>query len=332
MYNLSLPKKFINELTHAQHAYSVIFIYGLSLSVNGSVTLSISDLAQKFNLLQTDIINAWQYWQAKMFIHLTFNKNNITITFISDSNHTDDDELQSTDHNKNTPSVLYYNKPTYSPKELEIYKSSYTNIDHIFKVAEKTIGHLLKNDELSTIYSFYDWLRLPIDVIEVLITYCGENGHRNINYIEKVAIDWAKNNIDTTEKAKEYISSFNKNYKEVLKALGQSRRNITPTEIKYIDTWINEYSHNLDAILEACDKTIMNLGKPDFRYTNKILETWCKEGIFTLEDIQSKEAKYKVKTSPKKVGKFSNFTQGLTDYQQLESVDIKLIKDALKGT
>lgn len=336
MKNITLPQKFINEMPTTKPLYSVIYIYGLSLCEDNKAFICVKTVAQHFNVLETDVVYAWQYWQAKMFVHLTFGTK-LSVEFIDNTSTiikkevVVGEEVQQVKDKK-----VFYTKPIYSPQELELYKKNHDIIDYIFTVAERLIAHPLNANELSTIYGFYDWLRLPIDVIETLITYCVENGHRNINYIEKVALDWAENEVNSLEKVDEHIKNFNKNYKEVLKAMGQANRNITPKEITYINKWINEYNQSLEIILEACDKTIISLGKPSFTYTDTILKTWYNKGIKTIEQIASSEENYKlnksssIKTIPKKSSKFSNFTPAITNYSDLEKISLSLVKNIAK--
>ena len=337
LMNINLSETFIKELTSAHSMYSVLYIHGLSCAVDNRSEISIAKTAKLFNILESDVINAWQFWQAKNFVQLTFEggAGQIFVEFLREDfcgfgpSESAKDAIQEIAATQ-TKKILFYNKPTYSPQELELYKASHSHIEHIFILAEKAMGRLLKSSELSTIYSFYDWLRLSTDVIEILLNHCAQNNQRNINYIEKVAVDWAETGINTAEKAQEHIIGFNKNYRKVLKALGQAGRDITPKEQSFVDKWLNLQHQSLELVLEACDKTMMNLGKPNFAYTDKILKAWHDSDITTIEQVISSEAQFK--TTPKtqkKTGKFSNYTQNSIDYDQLESAGLKLLKNSL---
>ena len=56
-------------------------------------------------------------------------------------------------------------------------------------------------------------------------------------------------------------------------------------ERKYIDKWLDEYAMPLPVILEACDATACQIGKPSFPYCDKIIEDWHKKGVMNLDDI-----------------------------------------------
>jgi DnaD/phage-associated family protein len=229
--------------------------------------------------------------------------------------------------------------------ELEIYKTNYQEVANLFTLAEKALGKFLTANDCSTVYGFYDWLRLPFDVIGILLNYCIDQNKKSLRYIEKIAIDWSENNIDTKELAQEHIKNFKGNYREVLKSLGQGTREATKTEIKYIDKWQKDYQLPLEIILEACDKTIMRLGKPQFSYTDKILSSWHTSGAKTLEDIQRLEALFyeekskktksvsKAKSQqPKPKSKFCNYEETTVhDYDEMERIDLEILRQSMNG-
>ena len=54
---------------------------------------------------------------------------------------------------------------------------------------------------MNTIIGFHEWLKLPLEVIELLFTYCTESNHYDLRYIEKVAIGWSNEGITTLDKS-----------------------------------------------------------------------------------------------------------------------------------
>ena len=61
---------------------------------------------------------------------------------------------------------------------------------------------------------------MSADLIEYLIEYCVENGHKSMHYIRAVALSWDSQNIRTVEEAKANTVQYHKNYYSVLKAYG----------------------------------------------------------------------------------------------------------------
>jgi len=233
-------------------------------------------------------------------------------------------------------------KPQYALEELEIYKNNNAEIKDYFAMAENMLGRMLKYDDLNTLFALYDWLRLPIEVIEILLVYCANNHHRNIRYIEKMAVDWAENGVDTPEKAEEYMHRMNKGHREFMRALGL-REGPTPAQSKFIQHWLDRLP--LEVVLDACDKTMMSIGKPKFSYLESILDRWHQAGIQTVEDVKAaeeayfknkkEEAQQKAPRQTHKRNRFVNFTQREWDYDQIEALsqlDLERVAGAGKGT
>ena len=65
-------------------------------------------------------------------------------------------------------------------------------------------------------------------------------------------------------------------------------RDFTDTERRYIDQWL-DWGFGADAIAFAYDKTVTNTRKFSPAYMNKILLSWHKKDLHTLQDIQEKD-------------------------------------------
>ena len=214
----------------------------------------------------------------------------------------------------------------------EITRFSETDdFNQLLYITQKYLVKTLSTNEVKTIISFHDWLGLPMDVIELLIEYCVGNDHKNMRYIEKVAIDWADDGINTIEKAKVRTETYNKSYFVILKAYGITDRTPTPNQIRLMDKWLNEYQLDLPVIVEACERTIAQINKAEMRYTDSILNTWHKEKVHTLSDIQRLDDNrpknnYSQKPAKQagKPNKFNNYSQRDYDYDELEKKALEL--------
>ena len=84
---------------------------------------------------------------------------------------------------------------------------------------------------------FYEDLQLSAELIEYLIEYCVENGHKSMHYIQSVALSWHKQNIKTVSEAKNNSLLYSKNFYSVLNAFGIKGRSPAASEITYIKKW-----------------------------------------------------------------------------------------------
>lgn len=202
-------------------------------------------------------------------------------------------------------------------------------------VAEQYLGKTLSSTDIDKITYFYDTLHMSAELIEYLIEYCVENGHKSMHYIQKVALSWCEQKITTVAAAKSGTVLYNKNCYSVLNAFGIKGRAPAAAETAYIRKWNEEYGFTLDIILEACNRTMNAIHQPNFEYTDSILKKWLKKEVRHLKDIEAldidfaKEKEHRKKLAVKPVSelknvkntkssKFNNFTGRSYDMDSLE--------------
>lgn len=337
---------FIEEyMPKANGTFVKVYLYGLSYCYQNEKDFSLPLIAQTLDILESDVIKAFEYWEQTGLIKKNEQENgDFHIEYITPT--IKKPEPTTIMAEKPVPNSLpqpLQVKPQYSPKEVSIYRKN-PEIDQLFKIAERYLGRMLTHQDLSTLYSLYDWLRLPVEVIEVLLEHCISNNHRSMRYIEKVAINWREEGINTVDKAKARAYIFNTEYREIMKAFGLSQRDPAPTEITYMKKWLDEYQLSLPIILEACKRTIENTGKPTFAYTDSILTHWHKNNAKSLEDIQELDEAYQQKKNlqnPNRFDKdnkaehynrpsrFVNFQQQTWDFKELERLEQEHIDQQL---
>lgn len=186
---------------------------------------------------------------------------------------------------------------------------------------------MLTASDVNAILYWYDGLGFSTDLIEYLVEYCVSKGHTSIRYIEKVALAWADEQVQTVEQAKQAGSMHSKAYFAVMKALGISGRNLVPSETSMIEKWQSEYGFTLEMITLACQRTMQAIHQPSFEYTDSILASWKKNHAISPSDVaRLDEAHQKKKKTPVVTqqnvtkNKFNNFEQRSYDYDQLEKM------------
>ncbi len=331
-----LPARFIEEyMPKAPAAFSTVYIYAYAKCICGSLSLSTEDIAAALGMLASDVLKAWAYWEEKGV--LTYEQDGDAIVFL---------DLQNTlpAQAANTlKRIAVERKPSYSPEELDIYCNKSSDVKQLFASASEFLGKMLSYNDMSTLFSFYDWLRLPMDVIELLLAYCVQNGHTSMRYIEKVAVDWADSGVNTAEKARDRVRLYSSDYRQIMKAFGQGGRTPVESEERMIKRWLGEYNMSLSLITLACRKTIEAIGKPSFQYAESILLNWSKNKVKTEEDVKaleesfqkSKQEKTSQSTASKvtapqnaapKKNRFVNYEQRKWDFDELE----RLSKEKLR--
>ena len=334
--SVSLPLAFIDRYMSAcTPVYSLIYIYGLRHALSGGSGLSTKEIGEVFHILETDVLNAWKYWEDQGLVKMdSDNGESMAIEFLpldSKPKKTLDKPVALAV----APPIFNVDvRPQYTVEELSFYQKQSKDIERLFSHAEQTLSKLLTYNDMSVLFGFYDWLRLPIDVLLYMLSYCSESGHRDMRYIEKVALDWAERSINSVEAAQDYTQTFDQEYRSVMKALGHPAAFPSPTQRKYMQKWLKEMEMPLNLVLEACDKTAIQIGKPKLTYIDKILADWHQKGIKSLEEVSAAEADWKkaeklaeeadrnrTKVASKPRNRFANFKSRERDFAQIERME-----------
>jgi len=162
--------------------------------------------------------------------------------------------------------------------------------------AQKVLGHALSTPDLKKLFGIYDYLRLPPEVIMMLLNYCvaaSKGRLPSMRYIEKEAYVWANREILTLEQAEEYIAksrALAEKSAKTAEVLGIRGRELTATERRYITSWL-EMGFGEDLIEMAYDRTVTNTGGLKWSYLNSILKSWQEKGLFTPADVREKDGR-----------------------------------------
>ncbi|MEG1441156.1 MAG: DnaD domain protein, partial [Oscillospiraceae bacterium] len=242
---------------------------------------------------------------------------------------------------KKINNIIGRQRPPYTMAEIDGVAAAHKPIADLISQSESILGKQLTPSDVEMIYSFHDWLGLPVEVIIMLLTYAVKRQKTGKHYLETVAMDWADKGIDTYEAAEDYISqleSFDSYERQIRSLLGIYDRSLTQTEKKYITQWSREEQLPLELIQAAYDKTVDNTGKLSWAYMNKLLTSWLQEGIKSLDELKQNNDAYrqanpsKAKNTnfdePAKKSKFNNYVDtNKTDYASLEEKILDMMLD-----
>ena len=295
-----LDNEFIDHyMVRANGEYVKVYLLLLRHMNHSSGYLSVSELADLLECTEKDILRALRYWKSEGLLD-----------YLDDT--PDDPSPKSTAPSPAASSGLHDVQSGYMTSSIPADSvsdsaalASTTNIQQYrsrkeraeFKellfVAEQYLGKTLSATDIDQITYFYDTLNMSAELIEYLIEYCVENGHKSMHYINKVALSWHEENITTVNLAKTSSFLYNKNCYCVLNAYGIKGRGPAASEIAYIRKWSEEYGFALEVILEACDRTMNSIHQPSFDYTDSILKRWKDKNVRQLKDIDAVDSDYR---------------------------------------
>ena len=231
-------------------------------------------------------------------------------------------------------------KPAYSQAEIDAVAASNKQVSALFYQAETILDKVLTASDMEMLFSFHDWLGLPVEVIMMLLSYAAKRGKTTKHYLETVAIDWAEKGIDTYEAAEEYVSELEAadSAETAIKSiLGIYNRALSTTERKYIKQWAVTPGLSADLISLAYDKTVERTGKLSCSYMNKILESWLESGYSTVDEVKAADEEFyksggkMSREKPQKKSKFNNYDdENKTDYAELEEQILDMMLDDIE--
>ncbi len=312
-----LENEFIdNYMAKANGEYVKVYLLLLRHLNEPAGTLTISRIADLLDHTEKDVIRALNYWKKQGLLEYETGSSKERETDI---------RTGAPDKQADTPSAtVEAPTPLAAVPDIRQYRNRKEFRELIF-VAEQYLGKTLSATDIDTITYFYETLHMSADLIEYLIEYCVDNGHKSMHYIQKVALSWNERGITTTAQAKSGTLAYNKNCYSVLNAFGIKGRAPASSELSYIKKWNEEYCFSLEIILEACNRTMNTIHQPSFDYADSILRNWLKKDVRHLKDIETVDADYlkqKQKRQPStpaiKNNRFNNFDSRSYDMNDLE--------------
>lgn len=296
-------------MPQARGEFVKIYLLMLKHNTFGELGVSSSILASTLNLLESDIMNALNYWNNQGVIKLTQidKMGNFNVEFLDLS----DEEI-------NTQSTQV--------DLLEALNS--TNTKDMLRDIETLLARPLSPNEMSIYLNWQKEFGFSSELILILMEYCISKGKSDPRYIEKVALSWHDMKITTVEQAQNLIKKNEDKWisiRKILTYLGINNMDIMKPQQDLIEKWLFMYKFSVDVILKACDICFERLNRADFKYIDGILSKWHKNNFKTLEDIaindnkRSNATKYqKPSYSNDKSLKFNNFEAREYDYDSLE--------------
>ena len=274
----------LNQMPSANGNYVKVYLYVFHHFFKTTSGFSTRDAASALGMLESDVIQALQYWHDKKALTLTLDGEQLWLSFPSyRSTPPSDPDPKGSSSPERTKVVRVEHKPTYSPEEISMYEQN-PLIKDLFATASRLLGEQFSFPNLSLLFSFYDYYRLPVPVIKFLLEYCIQGGNRSLRYMEKVAQDWSDRGIVTVEAASCYVKRFDV-YRPIMKAMGIAERQPSEQEIEIMERWLYQYGLSMELILEAAGRTVRKTGKPSFKYMDSILKSWADNRVRTLEDV-----------------------------------------------
>lgn len=303
-----IPCEFVDFfIKDVNPTYVTVYLYGFRQCFSANPKGTVSDVASALGILESDVIRAWRYWESRGIVTLTYN---------SESNPSDF-SVEFADLSGMCPASCEEEekdvRPSYKLSDIATRQKDDNLLKEMYKHAEVLLDKTLTQNDIITLYGFYDWLKLPVEVILMIIEHCVSLGKKSTRYMEAVALSWSDMGICTAEKASEHLKALEKSGKakrRFKKLLGIGGRDFTDAEYSRLLEWSENMGFSDEMIKLAYEKTVLNTGKISFQYMHAILSDWHAKGITTDEQTRLEVAappKKQVAAVPR--NRFNSYTQ-----------------------
>lgn len=273
---------------------------------------SVNDIASALSMHSADVKDAMQYWIETELIGI--NNNIISPAQIAESKVLPDeynkiDETSELPSQKDKQSSIKstQNQPrllSRPQKPDSLYVSQRINdsseISSLMQEAQIILGRPISSPDAATLVMLHDNDGLPVDVIIMLMQYAVSIGKNSMKYIEKTAISWANEEIDSLEKAEKKIRLLSQRkdcWNIVKRAIGIDNRSPSAKEEEASERWISQWGFDEQMIREAYNRCIDSKGKYILSYMDSIIKRWYSAGIKNIEQANQERLTNKINSS-----------------------------------
>lgn len=339
-----VPNEFIDYyMPRANGTFVKVYLYLLRCLTAPEASFGISVIADALEETEKDILRALRYWERENVLSLTWNEQNDisgiklnrltkpaagtapaaplsapaeagkASAFYREEPPVSADTENTPAPQRQAPSVPA-KIPDYSPEQLEEFADR-SDTGWLLHAAESYLERLLKPADVQLILFLHDELNFSGELILHLYEYCVSRGKKTPSYIQKVALSWHEEGIDTVEKAEEHSLQFDSCFNAVNRAFALNRAPGV-SERRFLSRW-SAFGFSSDLIEEACSRALLSTSRPDFKYADKILERWHDNNVHTMSDIKRLDDAHNARVSkgqaaaPKQTGgnRFNAFPQ-----------------------
>ena len=228
--------------------YLSVYMFALSQFYKGKTDITNGFIADSLHINIIDVVNAFLYCSSEGLIKIH--------NFLSVADAEFDIEFCFDICSKKKLSDF---KPNYRTSEISKRIAEDNKLSQMYKIVSGFLGKTLSSADIEVLYSMYDYYRLPVEVIVVMIEYFVSRGITTMRKLEKEAQKWSQNSIDTVAKAKKHIKKREEllSYAgSVKRIIGANERKLTTKELEFVARWQAELGATCEQIKEAYEITI----------------------------------------------------------------------------
>lgn len=247
---------------------------------------SVEDIADALAMHKADVKDSMQYWIENNLISV-FDDNIVPGSKVKTKSEPQIKEsLEPSKEQKDDSKKRASLRPKRpDPDYIHRRMNESEEIKFLIQEAEVILSRPISNNDIELFIMFHDVDGLPIDVIIMLLQYAVSVGKTNLKYIEKIAIDWGNEGIDSIEKVEAKLKLLNEKQKAWLTVeniVGIEHRQPSAKENETANRWVNEWHVKKELINEAYERCVNAKGKFILSYMDSIIKRWRANDITTI--------------------------------------------------
>lgn len=292
---LVLPQEILTKMEQAGETELKILLYVSSLLLKGAMEEEEVIAALSTRFAREEIAPALSFWRGAGILRTdSRKKSENSAAFAKKMTESAENAAEPTRPSPSSKTVVDAEEaPFYSAADLAAAAETNPDFKNLVNFAEGRLEKVFNQSELARLYSFLDYLKMPADVIMLVIEDCCSRGKNSLRYIYKSLCDFADNGIDSYEKAdalllKRREASGFEAY--IRKMFGLGERKLVPKEKEALQNWKEKWDFSEEMLEFAYEKTVSTAKKPSISYMNKILEKWHEEGFSNPEEVKNSAA------------------------------------------
>lgn len=230
-----------------------VYLLGLKLlQENKQPTISL--LAQRLSLEESEIIKSYEYWASQGIIKLTPATPEPMVYYLS---------LRSV-----------YLESNFTRKTLPTSLEATPYFSEVFREVDSTLAVALSEPERQQLMPFLQSHPVKPEIVAMAFDDARRSKQRTKKALEHLRywVEHGVTELDDVLVLKDRLNLRQLQYKQVLSALGNPYDQPTAGDRESIDRWLDEYQFSLEKIVEKVTEVTLRKRKPSMAYLNAVFK------------------------------------------------------------
>lgn len=314
---------FLNDyMPQADGNFVKVYLAGYQMAKQAShegMQMNHRDIASRLNLLLSDVLRAWDYWEAQGIVEKILDKegDSYGVRFLN---------------LKQLYTKHIYSSAKEEKKEGDSFIQSLENpeIANLFSQASYYMRRDIPYQKKMEIAGWIELYNMPPSLIIEAFRYGTEHkGKRSIPYIEGIVRNWADDNVRTLEALEENFRMRDTayyRYSHLMQLMGIGHKGYIEEDLIRLEGWIHSWGFSMEMLEEAAKRTAGSKN-PNWTYMERILTSWRAKGIMKPEDLHKDQKPPKPRATRPNI---ENSRTARYSSQALDQMARKKMEDYLK--